>query len=159
MNAPPDLFPFPRNVDEWEQYLDQIYETYLDTLIRPGLTLWEKPLRARFNPPYKEKHFGFWHLISEGENEEDRTPDPRRCERIAWVRWVIDNADEDGVLCWERAVTTRKGLRTRWTLWARAYDFVVVVEERPNYILLITAFQVKPHRKRTYERELGLPPE
>jgi hypothetical protein len=116
-------------------------------------------LRARFNPPYKDKHFGFWHLISEGKLEDERTPDPRRCERIGWIRWIIDNADDEETICWERAVRTPNGERMRWHLWARGYDYAVVVEERDNYMLLITAFQVQSHRKRSFEKELGLPPE
>lgn len=159
MKVPPDLYLVPSNVDEWAAYIDELYEVYLATLIRPPPVLWKKPVRARYSPPYKDKHFCFWHLISEGKDEEERTPDPRRCERIAWIRWVIDNADDEEVLCWERTVSTPKGERTRWTLWARGYDFAVVVEERKDYILLITAFEVRPHRKRAYEKELGLPPE
>lgn len=156
MNAPPDLFQFSGNVDEWEQYLDEVYETYLGTLIRDERTLWGKPLRARYAPAYRGKHFCFWHLISEGRDEDERTPDMRRCARIAWIRWIVDNADDDEVFCWERTVATRNGQRKRWTLWVRPHDYAVIVEERATYMLLITAFIVEPHRRRTYERELGL---
>lgn len=40
------------------------------------------------------KHFGFWRVISDGELEDDRLPDLRRCERITWIAYLIANVEE-----------------------------------------------------------------
>ena len=62
-----------------------------------------KSLRVsiRKQPLYQEKHFSFWHVTSTGEKEEERIPDFRRCERIRWIRPIIENADDPAVKVWE----------------------------------------------------------
>ena len=48
-----------------------------------------------------EKPFTYWHLISEGEVEWDRKPDIRRCERIAWARDILNNAEDKRIKTWD----------------------------------------------------------
>jgi hypothetical protein len=78
----PDLFLF---TGDWQCYEDKLYQIYLDEIVNAGLSFNGLPIRCQYRPESKNKHFGFWHLISEGEIETDRTPDLRRCERIHWI--------------------------------------------------------------------------
>jgi hypothetical protein len=155
MSAPPDLEPFPANVDDWAQYLERLYDLYLDTIIRSSPELGGLPVKARFQPAYDGKGFSFWHVISEGEREEDRTPDPRRCERVAWIRWAIDcaNNGDDCVRCFKSRRTTRKGPRTNLVIWAHEVDFAVVLEIRGDKYILVSAYQVKEHRRVAFQAE------
>lgn len=95
MSVPPELMPW--NGANWETYEDAIYDAYLETVAYAGLRFRDDPVKVRFQPNFKHKGYGFWHLISEApdqanRNEDDRVPDLRRCERVRWIAWCIKNA-------------------------------------------------------------------
>ncbi len=144
----PDLLPFH---GDWAAYEEALYRVFVDEVVRSGLTFRGVRVFCQFRPPTRGKHYGFWHLISEGETEEDRVPDLRRCERIRWVPWVIRSAEADaGVSWWEN----RRGSNTHVVLWVEEEDFVVVLAKRSDYYLLKTAYCVeKSHRRETLRRE------
>lgn len=86
-------------------------------------------------PETKGKGFGFWHCISTGEDEDDRTPDLERCKRIAWIRALIENADHPDIDCWSNT----RGREKCWLLWFRE-EYLVVLAERNGYYLLKTGY-------------------
>jgi hypothetical protein len=48
------------------------------------------PISCRYFQPIGDMHRSFWHMITEGGlDDEERIPDLRRCERIAWVPHLI----------------------------------------------------------------------
>lgn len=145
MSAAPPILPL---TGSWDEYLDKIYDHYLADLITTKVYLQGKPVNARFNPATDNKGFSFWHVISEGEREEDRTPDPRRCERIRWIAWMIKRAADgnDPLLRWENTRTQRRGTTTRLILFCEQNSYVVVLEERSEYFLLVTAYPVTARR-------------
>lgn len=143
----PELFPFH---GEWSRYEEELYAIYLETIVRSGLKFGGVPVRSRFVPPTKNKGYSFWHLISEGEIEEERIPDIRRCERIRWVAWLIKNATNHNDLSWWE--NTRRG-NTHIVIWHEQEDFAVVLAKRTGYVLLKTAYWVKQHRRKDFERE------
>jgi hypothetical protein len=145
VSAPPPILPLE---GDWKTYLDAIYEHYLADLIRRPIYVQGKPVRARFNPATDGKGFAFWHVISEGEKEEDRTPDLRRCERIRWIAWMLlraANGDEQ-LLSWNSSRTQRRGTVERLVLFCEENKYTVVLEERDEYFLLVTAYPVSDRR-------------
>jgi hypothetical protein len=91
----------------------------------------------------------FWHCISEGPDEDQRTPDLRRCERIAWVREIIENFQDQRVMVWAR----RKGREQRHYLWLEE-SYLVVLGERGHRYQLITAFCTdREHTREKLRRE------
>jgi len=136
--------------NDWEVYLEELYQIYLDEVVNAGLTFRGSPLRVQFRPMTHSKAFGFWHLISEGEDEEERKPDLRRCERVPWISWVIRNAESNpDILWWEN----RRGSSTHIVLWLKEEKFAVILAERGGYYLLKSAYSVAPKREQTFERE------
>lgn len=143
----PELFPFH---GEWSRYEEELYAVYLETIIQSGLTFRNLPVRAKYAPPTKSKGYTFWHLISEGEREEERVPDPRRCECIRWVAWFIRNAMSHKDLSWWE---NKRGSNTHIVIWHEKEDFAVVLAQRNGYFLLKTAYRVKQYRRKDFERE------
>jgi len=143
----PDLFPFH---GEWSRYEEELYAVYLETIVQSGLTFRNMPVRAKYAPPTKNKGFTFWHLISEGEREDDRTPDFRRCERIRWVAWLIQHAMSHQDLSWWE---NKRGSNIHIVIWHEKEDFAVVLAKRNGYVLLKTAYWVKQYRRKDFERE------
>ncbi len=106
--------------------------------------------RIQRRPEYKGKHFTFWHLISEGEIESKRTPDMRRCERLRWIKWVIENVlAAPEITYWE---SKPKG-STNIVVWYETGGYAVVLAKRSGYYLLKTAYVVKPRRAKGFEYE------
>jgi hypothetical protein len=143
----PELFPFH---GEWSRYEEELYTIYLETIIQSRLIFHGLPVRAKYAPPTKSKGYTFWHLISEGEREEERIPDPRRCERIRWVAWLIQNGtSHKDVSWWEN----KRGSNTHIVIWHEQENFAVVLAQRNGYFLLKTAYWVKHYRRKDFERE------
>jgi hypothetical protein len=98
------------------------------------------------------KEESFWHLVTEGPDERSRTPDPRRCERIAWPRALIEalgRRDPD-VVAWSQLRPRQRTL----VISVADFSYVVVLADRRTHYLLITAFCVEHERRRgTYRRE------
>ncbi len=154
MTAPPDLIPFD---GDWSSYEDKIYEAFLESFVRPEICFKGTRVSARFKPPTKGKAYCFWHLIStapdqRNRNEEDRIPDIRRCERIRWVAWAIEQASKGapGFCWWEN----RRKNERRVVIWTEENDYAVILAVRSDYYLLLTAyFGIKPHQRRTFQKE------
>ena len=106
----------------------------------------------------------FWHLTSRKDRvkkiprrkrkfypagqettEPERLPDLRRCERLPWVKPLIEHPTDPEVLAWDY----EEGDRTIKTyIWIREYDFVVIMKKYPDgKRRLITSFYVDSRYK------------
>jgi hypothetical protein len=104
-----------------------------------------RELRLKWHPPFEGKSATFWHFVSEGEDEEARTPVRERFERIAWPRVIIENADNQARVC--RWLLRIKG-DWRWHLALVDFSYLVVVADRGAYLLPWTAFVVDTDHQR-----------
>jgi hypothetical protein len=94
----------------------------------------------------------FWHLATEGTDEATRSPDTRRCERMAWPRALIDAlaGSRPEVRAWDQVRPRQKTL----VIGLDDFSYVVVMAVTSTHYLLITAFCVGHARRRdTYRRE------
>ena len=160
MSEPPDLV----EVDDFagadfgnrlKFYLEDIYQRYLRSVAKGGLTFRGKRVNCQFRPETHGKHFAFWHMMQEGSggrSEDDRTIDPERYRRVDWIAWVIANAGtHPGIRVFQQA--TRWG-ETSWALWLYEYDYAVILWERKDYYLLKTAFYpIYKRKKEELERD------
>lgn len=155
----PDLMTLGHYGGDWQVYEDALYAEYLATIVHAGLHFQGVRLSTRRTPETKGKAYGFWHIISEAEskqnrNEEDRIPDLKRCERIRWVAWCIQNAGSPRVSWWEN----QRGRETHVVIWAEEHDFAVILAKRNGsdgnpYYLLKSSYWVRSHNIATFERE------
>jgi hypothetical protein len=149
-NTPPQLLTLGAFGGDWDRYIDAVYQCYIAEIVQGNIEYRGLPIRCQFRPVTKGKHFAFWHIISEGPDEEDRTPDFSRCERIGWIPWVIKNAGKnDKISYWEN----RRGSNRNIVLWYEEGEFAVILAKRSGYLLLKTAYCVSPHRKMVFRRE------
>lgn len=143
-----------------EDYLDSLYAAFLSDLVHGNL-FWKDsatPLSLRRNPMVSERHAIFWHIISGGGSEESaRVIDGERCRRLHWIAPMIrmfnltHPALGAGTIRWWRS--PRPG-SPRFLLSTSDYSYVVVIEERPEYALLVTAYCVEQeHRRRKLQKE------
>ena len=132
----PDLLPFSAYGGDWRAYEDALHDIFLREIARGGLRFGAWPVNCRRIPETGGRWASFWHLVQEGRIEDDRTPDLRRCERIRWVRWVIEHAGtHPDIDHWQNT----RGTETNSLLWYRE-EYLVVLAQRRDYWLLKTAY-------------------
>ena len=156
--APDWLPPLARLADcggDPKRYIEEVFALFHRDFIQSQPQFDGCWVRCRRDPMFDGKEAAFWHCVSEGGDEAHRTPDMRRCERIGWIRAVIEHAGEPLVNHW----TNRRGSETRHVLWFRE-EFLIVLGERTRrrdgfrYFQLITAYcTTEEHRRRKLRRE------
>ncbi len=147
---PPEIMVFSGKGDEWESYQESLFQIFKTKILEVAITFQGLPVKARLSPPYKNKPFAFWHLISEGEKENERVPDLRRCERVPWICWVIENCEKHpDVSCWENT----RGTETHVVILFEKEKYVVILAKRKGYFLLKSAYIPQKKRFETLLRE------
>lgn len=157
--SPPDWLPklltLADHDGDWAAYVKAVYAVFQHDFIQTECLLHGKRVGVRRQLSYENKSFTFWHCVSEGTVEEDRTPDLRRCERIPWIRPIIEHETQTGVDVW----TTKKKGDERLSLWF-GEEYLVVLGIRKDYYLLITAFPTNRNhtvQKLRKERDAATP--
>ncbi len=145
----PNLMLFEDFDGNWQRYEDEVYSRFYQDFIESHPHFNGKPVYVKRSLE-KGKERGFWHLITEGPAEQLRTPSLERCERIAWVRAIIEHANDPVIKQWKNQ---RKG-KTRHLLWLENAEFLVILENRSSAWVLWTAYPVTyEHRKERLRKE------
>ncbi|MHA8774659.1 hypothetical protein ACYA94_16530, partial [Klebsiella pneumoniae] len=74
----------------WNDYFEVVYKIFYQDFVLTKPVFRKKRLGLKRHPEYEGKSATFWHMVSTGDQEEERIPDIRRCERIAWPKPIID---------------------------------------------------------------------
>jgi hypothetical protein len=159
MSTPPELirmedFPGDDFATRWPAFVEAVYQQYLQTVAHADLRFKGLKVNCQFRPETHGKHYAFWHMMQEGSggrSEDDRTPDSDRCRRVNWISWIIQNAEiGEAIRVFRQAP---RNSEKPWALWLHEFDYAVILWERKSYYLLKTAFMVKPHKKKEFERD------
>lgn len=146
----PPLFPFPENIftyDSYRKYEADLYAIYRKDFLDSHPIFDEKIVKVRFLPKIDGYEESFIHFTCKNyDNIEDREPDFRRCERIKWIRKVIENfmckqtcpEECSGIKVWEEPY--KNSQRVHFLFEDERY--LVVLEKRTEYCLLITAYYI-----------------
>lgn len=140
MTNVPSWLPFLMKLDEysgdWPRYIDAIYSVFYRDFIQTHPMFRSRHVTCRRDPICDGKEAGFWHCTSTGADESNRTPDLRRCERIGWVRALIEHEKDTSVDVWIRD-SGRKGKSIQ--IWFNE-EYLVVLGIRKNCYLLVTGY-------------------
>jgi hypothetical protein len=123
---------------DWKQYIEAVYSYFKGDFIDRKPRFGNRPVMLKRYPLLDGKEATFWHVTSEGEDETQRVPDLRRCERIRWPSPIIKHFKDKVIRCW---LNKRNG-DVRIVLWFYEQDYVVVLADRKKYVLLWTAYYV-----------------
>lgn len=131
----PDLIRLSDYGGRWEDYVEAIYAVFRQHFVGSQPCFEGRPVHCQCDPVHDGKEVAFWHCIQEGQEEEGRTPNLRRCERVAWPRAIIEHADDPLVQRW----SLRKSRDWRTYLWYHE-EYLVALAHRRKKWQLITAF-------------------
>lgn len=134
----------------WQAYLNAIYAIFCQDFIDTNPSIENKRFALKRHPIIEGKEATFWHIISEGDIENERLPDLRRCERIRWPRPMIEAITTGYVKYWKNM----RGKEERIVIALEDFSYVVVLADRGDYILLWTAYCVEQeHTRRKLKNE------
>lgn len=134
---------------DFSRYLDAVYQIFCADFVESKPMFAGKRLGLKRHPVIQGKEATFWHMISEGNDEAERLPDLRRCERIRWPKPIIENAADAALKVWREP----NGSGHRVLIWFAEAEYLVVLDERKDYILPWTAYPVeREHQQRKLER-------
>lgn len=145
---------------DWTAYVDACYRDY-EADFYNGALPWPvsgQRLSLKRMPVDADGRCNtFWHLVTEGQVEANRTPDLARLERIGWPMALLREfattypQPSSARICWWR---NTRGRDSRYLLALADFSYVVVVADRKNYVLLWTAYPVeRQHRRDKFQRE------
>jgi hypothetical protein len=146
----PEIVQLEQFKGDWGRFLNAIYTIFRKDFVISRPIFRGNRLGCKRYPLYDGKEATFWHVIQEGKDEDKRVPDLRRCERVPWIRPVIEHEQEPVIKVWENT----RGYEIRICLWLEDFEYLVVLAKREGYIILWTAYPVtESHRKRKLQNE------
>ncbi len=108
------------------------------------------------HPVIQGKEATFWHFISEGDIEEERQIDLRRCERIRWPRPAMEAYADRRPMEGDRIVWWKNERRNeeRYLLALVDFSYLMIVADRGDCVLPWTQYHVdRGHRREKYRKE------
>lgn len=140
----PDLILFN---GDWHPYFLVVYKAFCEDFIDYKPSFRGKKLALKRHPLIDGKEYTFYHFSHSGVDENERTPDFRRCERIKYPRKIIENCDNWKLKIWNQDRNGKKRLCI-WLELEDNMDYIVILDIRKNYILPWTAFVLEhQHQK------------
>lgn len=145
----PELILLENFGGNWQTFFEQVYQYFHQDFVVSKPIFRGKRLGLKRHPEYQGKSATFWHMISEGNVEEERTPDIRRCECIRWPKPIIENSNAKQLKVWAEI----RGNQKRVYIWYEVEGYLVVLDDRKEYILPWTAFYIEhQHERRKYNK-------
>ncbi len=144
----PEQLYFEQYDSDWKVYQEALYSIFRYDFVDGKPSFEGKQVNIRKHPMEYGKEEAFFHVTCQDYLKDgERVPDFRRCERIKWVRSFIENyqcdpthCDScDGIKVWSEPYKST----TRVHLLLEEERYIVVLERRKSYCLLITAFYFK----------------
>lgn len=124
---------------DWGRYVEAIYDVFRRDFVasRPAYHDLTVVIDDRLE---NGKEAAFWHVThSYNKVVRERIPELRRCERVCWIRPVIENAlSNSGIV---QVWSEKKNRQLRTYLWLKEMDYLVVLRVTNSKVaVLITAF-------------------
>jgi len=147
----PQLITYDAYNGRWDDFIEDVYQAFCDDFHnnrKPNLKYDNRKITSKRSPLVNGKPDSFWHVISgDINNGSSNGPEVPRCERIKWIRPIIENHLHEQVLIWEEP--EKRGAKTRTLFWLKDHDYLVIIANRTEYSILWTAYHIEyPHKRR-----------
>ena len=149
----PEWLPPPITLAEyngnWWAYIEACYESYCNDFVYDNPSLAGKPVRSIADPMRDGKEESFWHIV-EGRTGDSKEQCLMRCERITWIRPIIEATYSGKVKCWrvKRTSPGKRRAQKRIQIALEDFSFVVVLVDRGSILLLLTAYPLEKGQQR-----------
>ena len=131
---------------DYTKYDNYLYnEIFLKDLFTLKVTFRGKFVELKTHPLFNDREDRYFHLTCKNfdKNSKNRQPDLRRSERLCWLKPSLETdhakkCEQDCFLIYERIYHNKN----RIFLLNPKDRYFIVLEERPSYYLLITAYYI-----------------
>jgi hypothetical protein len=132
------------------KYFDYLFGIFKRDFIDSHPIFHGKPVLIGDKRIFKGKPECFWHVTSQ-ENKEtkEREPNMRRCERVEWIRLIINHCNESAVWVWPK----QHEREVRHNLFLERENFLVILVERKTFYLVTAIYVDYPHTRKRLEEE------
>ena len=128
----------------FKDFFEAVYLIFVRDFVNSKPIYRGQVLKLKSHPFIDGKEYTFYHFTHDGKIEEERIPNIRRMERIAWPRPLIDNSKNSDLKVWQN----KRGNKTRILIFHEKESYLVILEMRKKYILPWTAYLIDfPNRK------------
>lgn len=143
MNCPalPEIITLDDYHGDYVAYQNFLYNVYKRD-IKSGLIYNNLRISMRSHPRYLDKEESFYHFTCKENKhgDDERLPDLRRCERLGWIKPTI-MTDHTNLCSFDCLKIYEKKGKTHLLNFEDRY--LVVLDLRSTYILLVTAFYIE----------------
>jgi len=140
----PDKITLVEFGGSFESFHKAVYEIFKKDFVDSKPTFEGKKLKLKKYPIVDDKEYTFYHFTHDGENEDERQPNLRRMERIGFIKPMINNSKSEKLKVWRN----KRGTKERILIYHEEESFLVVLEDRGEYILPWTAYYVEHNFRR-----------
>lgn len=132
-------------------YLEAVYCIFRNDFVLNRPSFRGIRLGLKKYPLVQDKEYTFYHMTHEGSDESRRTPDIKRMERMPFPAPMINHSTHPYLKVWRN---TRNRNKQRILIFHEAESYLVVLDDRGDYILPWTAYFVEHgYRKRRLLQE------
>ncbi|MBN7816855.1 hypothetical protein [Algoriphagus pacificus] len=135
----PEIITLNEYGGDFTSYLEAVYAIFKRDFIDSSPRYEGKRLALKKHPYIEGKEYTFYHFTHDGDIETDRLPNLRRLERMPFPRPLIDNSTHPYLKVWRN----KRGNKERILIYHEAEAYLVVLEDRGDYILPWTAYLVE----------------
>lgn len=140
----PDLILLQDFEGNWSDFYDFVYKCFREEFVlNPLRTFDGKRLGLKKYPITDDKEATFYHMTHEGADEQNRSPDIRRMERIRWPKFMMSNFSHYKFKVWKN----KRGRDMNILIFCEEESYLFVLSDRGDYLLPWTAYTVD-HRNR-----------
>ena len=146
----PELIELSQFGGNFTKFLEAGYEVFVNEFVHKKPSFRGMRLGLKKYPLTDGKEATFWHMTSEGEDENNRLPDLRRLERIKWPSHLINNSEHPYLKVWENTRGTKKNI----LILHEEESYIVILRRGNGYLLPWTAYLIEHEwRKKKFIRE------
>ncbi len=146
----PNLELFQNYGGNFKTYFTAVYNIFESHFIKNKTLFQGIHVTAQKHPEVDGIHRTFYHITHEGEDEDNRTPDFDRMERIRFPNFMMNSCPNDELLIWKN----QRGRDTRVLIFNETEGYLVVMTERKGFNLFWTAYYIQQnHSKKKLLKE------
>lgn len=146
----PDIIQLNDYQGDFESFYEAVYQIFVKDFVRSRPVFEGVKLGLKKYPLVEGKEYTFYHFTHDGSDEQNRTPNFRRMERIPWPAPIINQSSHQKLKVWRN----KRGKHDRILILHEQEKYLVVLEDRKDYIIPWTAYLVDyPNQMRKLLKE------
>ncbi|MCJ7448045.1 MAG: hypothetical protein MUO72_10140 [Bacteroidales bacterium] len=139
----PDLITLEEFEGNFADFFEAVYQIFKNDFVDSKPSFQGKRLRLKCHPYVDGKEYTFYHFTHDGDIEIERLPNLRRMERIGYPRPIIESSEHPSLKVWRN----KRGTKDRILILHEEERYLVILEDRRDYILPWTAYYIEHQNK------------